>query len=63
MASARKRSEAWPRVSPVFENEGGGCSIIYDLPSPPMVLDGNPQLLSAALSLEDKLAALIERVT
>jgi uncharacterized protein (DUF302 family) len=48
----------------LFENEdGGGCSIIYDLPSSLIMLDGNPQLLSATLSLDDKLAPLVERVT
>lgn len=48
----------------LIENDtGGGCTIVYDLPSSLMVLDDNPPLLQAAKDLDAKLAALIEHVT
>ena len=47
----------------LVENEAGnGAAITYDAPSSLMVLDDNPPLLHAALALDRKLAALIERI-
>ncbi|OBJ14176.1 DUF302 domain-containing protein, partial [Mycobacterium colombiense] len=43
--------------------EGSGSSLTYVKPSSLMVVEANPELLSAAEKLDAKLAALAEKVT
>ncbi|OMC29264.1 hypothetical protein A5739_16075 [Mycobacterium colombiense] len=43
--------------------EGSGSSLTYVKPSSLMVVEANPELLSAAQKLDAKLAALAEKVT
>ena len=40
-------------------DDGAGCNITYVLPSSLMVIEENPQLLSAALALDAKIEAVI----
>lgn len=48
----------------LIENENGqGCTLIYDLPSSLMVTEENSPLLEAAQALDKKLAALVSRAT
>jgi hypothetical protein len=48
----------------LMENElGDGSTVIYDLPSSLMVIEPNPALLAAAHVLDQKLQALVSRVT
>jgi len=44
-------------------DEGDGSSLTYVKPSSLMVVEPNPELLSAAEELDAKLAALAEKVT
>jgi uncharacterized protein (DUF302 family) len=44
-------------------DEGDGCSLTYVKPSSLMVIEPNPELLSAAEQLDAKLAALAAKVT
>jgi hypothetical protein len=44
-------------------DEGAGSSVTYVKPSTLMVVESNPELLSAAEELDAKLAALAEKVT
>lgn len=44
-------------------DEGSGSSLTYVRPSSLMVVESNPELLSAAEKLDAKLAALAEKVT
>ena len=51
-------------VEVLLTDEGGGhSSLIYVKPSSLMVVEHNPELLSAARELDAKLAALAEKVT
>ena len=43
-------------------DEGSGSSLTYVKPSSLMVVEPNPELLSAAEQLDEKLAALAEKV-
>ena len=48
----------------LIENEdGNGCTVIYDVPSSLMVIEENPPLLEAAQALDKKLLALVSRAT
>lgn len=48
----------------LVENESGeGSIVIYDLPSSLMVIEPNPALLAAVRVLDQKLQALVSRVT
>lgn len=50
-------------VELLLVDEGTGSSLTYVRPSSLMVVEGNPQLLSAAQQLDAKLAVLAEQVT
>ncbi len=50
-------------VELVILDEGGGSSLTYVKPSSLMVVEPNPELLSAAEALDAKLAALAAKVT
>lgn len=50
-------------VELLITDEGEGSSLTYVKPSSLMVVEPNPELLSAALQLDAKLAALAEKVT
>ncbi|MBX9641495.1 MAG: DUF302 domain-containing protein [Mycobacteriaceae bacterium] len=47
----------------ILDEPGGGSSLTYVKPSSLMVIEPNPELLSAAEQLDAKLAALITKVT
>lgn len=48
----------------LIENEdGNGCTVIYDVPSSLIVIEENPPLLEAAQVLNKKLLALVSRAT
>jgi uncharacterized protein (DUF302 family) len=46
----------------IFEDEGGGCRLAYDLPSSLMAPLGDERVTAAARHLDDRLAALVESV-
>ncbi|GAA4542103.1 DUF302 domain-containing protein [Mycobacterium paraffinicum] len=50
-------------VELLITDEPAGCSLTYVKPSSLMVVEPNPELLSAAEELDAKLAALAEKVT
>ncbi|OBH87979.1 hypothetical protein A5681_01380 [Mycobacterium scrofulaceum] len=50
-------------VEVLITDEAGGSSLTYVKPSSLMVVESNPELLSAAEQLDAKLAALAEKVT
>jgi uncharacterized protein (DUF302 family) len=50
-------------VELLLVDEGGGSSLTYVKPSSQMVVEPNPELLSAATELDAKLAALAAKVT
>jgi len=50
-------------VEVLLVDEGDGSSLIYVTPSSLMVMEDNPELLSAAKELDAKLAALAAKVT
>ncbi|MEB4211641.1 DUF302 domain-containing protein [Mycobacterium sp. 94-17] len=50
-------------VELLLADEGAGSSLTYVKPSSLMVVETNPELLSAAQQLDAKLAALAEKVT
>ena len=50
-------------VELLLTDEGDGSSLTYVKPSSLMVVEENPELLSAAEALDAKLAALAEKVT
>ncbi|WP_208611824.1 DUF302 domain-containing protein [Mycobacterium paraffinicum] len=50
-------------VELLITDEPAGSSLAYVKPSSLMVVEPNPELLSAAEQLDDKLAALAEKVT
>ncbi|OBI03186.1 DUF302 domain-containing protein [Mycobacterium scrofulaceum] len=50
-------------VEVLITDEAGGSSLTYVKPSSLMVVEPNPELLSAAEQLDAKLAALAEKVT
>lgn len=50
-------------VELLLADEGAGSSLTYVRPSSLMVVEPNPELLSAAEQLDAKLAALAEKVT
>lgn len=47
----------------LVDNQGGGCTVVYDVPSALMVVTHNPPLLAAAETLDKKLEALVREAT